>query len=104
FLMEENKSNITAANFYTTQRGYESLINSCYSTLREVRQSPYMYTSGTDLFFGAHQDAPRGLTTYLSLTPSSPEVGDFFQTLYESIQVTNTSLHYAEKTVSFSEL
>ncbi|HLR25806.1 MAG TPA: RagB/SusD family nutrient uptake outer membrane protein [Fodinibius sp.] len=104
FLSEQNKSSITAENFYTTQRGYESLINSCYTTLREVRQSPYMYSAGTDLFFGTHQDAPQGLTTYLSLTPGSPTVSEFFKTLYESIQVTNTALHYQDKTEPFQEL
>src|SRR5699024_936250 len=54
--------------------------------------------------FGTHQDAPQGLTTYLSLTPGSPTVSDLFQTLYESIQVTNTAMHYQDKTVQFPQL
>ena len=36
FLSETNKSNPDAATFYKTTSGYESLINSCYSTLRDV--------------------------------------------------------------------
>ncbi|MDR8391946.1 RagB/SusD family nutrient uptake outer membrane protein [Aliifodinibius sp. S!AR15-10] len=104
FLLEDNKSSKTAENFYNIKRGYESLINSTYTTLREVRQSPYMYSAGTDLFFGSHQDAPQGLTTYQTLTPGSPQVSGFFQNLYESIQVANTALHYADKTEPFPEL
>jgi len=36
FLKEDNKSNPDAAVFYKTPSGYESLVNSCYSTLRDV--------------------------------------------------------------------
>lgn len=105
FLEEENKSNATAENFYVTNTGYEALINSCYATLRDIyAPTPYMFAAGTDLFFGAHQDAPLALTSYRSLTPGTPDVAEFFQTLYESIQVTNTALHYADLTASFDEL
>lgn len=95
FLEEDNKSNATAENFYVTRSGYEALINACYSTLRDVyAPTPYVFCAGTDLFFGAHQDAPLALTSYLSLTPGEPSVGAFFQTLYQSIQVCNTAVHY----------
>src|SRR5688500_18481634 len=36
FLEEDNKSSATAENFYVTTPGYEALINSTYSTLRDV--------------------------------------------------------------------
>ncbi len=105
FLEEENKSNATAESFYLTEVGYESLINSAYATLREVYEpQPYMFLAGTDLFFGTGQEAPLGLTSYQTLTPGTSQVADFFQTLYESIQVTNTALHYAELTESFDAL
>ena len=102
FLEEENKSSATAENFYVTRNGYEALVNSAYSTLRDVYSpTPYLFSAGTDLFFGAHQDVPLALTTYETLTPGNPQVGDFFQTLYESIQVQNTALHYADLTEDF---
>jgi len=105
FLEEDNKSNATAEKFYLTQGGYESLVNSAYSTLREVyAPQPFMFVAGTDLFFGTGQEAPLGLTSYHTLTPGSSQVSDFFQTLYEGIQVTNTALHYAELTGDFAAL
>lgn len=104
FLVEENKSSATAENFYVTKNGYEALVNSAYATLRDVYGgTPYMYCAGTDLFFGAHQDAPLALTTYLSLTPGSPHVSSFFEKLYQSIQVCNTAVYYngvSEESVS----
>ena len=105
YLEEENPSSATAENFYVTNRGYEALINSAYSTLRDIYgPTPYIFSAGTDLFFGAHQDAPEALTQYETLTPGNPQVGDFFQSLYESIQVQNTALHYAGITEDFPEL
>ncbi len=99
FLVEDNKSNATAENFYVTKSGYEALINACYSTLRDIyAPTPYVFCAGTDLFFGAHQDAPLALTSYLSLTPGEPSVGAFFQTLYQSIQVCNTAVYYGDLT------
>lgn len=105
YLEEENPSSSTAENFYVTTEGFEALVNSAYSTLRDIYgPTPYMFSAGTDLFFGAHQDAPQALTMYETLTPGTPQVGDFFQSLYESIQVQNTALHYAEITDNFPEL
>jgi hypothetical protein len=105
FLKEEDLSNATAENFYVTQTGYESLINACYSSLRDVYEPiPYMFCAGTDLFVGSHQSAPLGLTTYETLSPGDPTVADFFQTLYKSIQICNTAIAYGDKTAKFAEL
>lgn len=105
FLEEENKSSATAENFYVTKTGYEALINSTYSTLRDVYEPlPFMFSAGTDLFFAAGQEAPPALTSYSSLTPGTTQVRDFFQTLYESIQVANTAIHYGGLTEAFPEL
>jgi starch-binding outer membrane protein, SusD/RagB family len=105
FLEEDNKSNATAESFYLTQGGYESLVNSAYATLREVYEpQPFIFVAGTDLFYGTGQEAPLGLTSYHTLTPGSRQVSDFFQALYESIQVTNTALHYADLTADFAAL
>ena len=36
FLEEKNLSGITSENYYTDSSGYESLINSCYASLRSI--------------------------------------------------------------------
>ena len=104
FLTEENPGNVTIEN-YTTQEGYEGLINATYASLREVyAPTPYMFTAGTDLFFGAHQEVPLGLATYQTLTPSSSPVKEFFETLYQTIQIANIALEYADLTEEFDQL
>jgi hypothetical protein len=99
FLDEENKSNATAETFYQTPKGFESLINASYASLRDVYSGPpYIFLAGTDLFFSAGAEAPAALTAYQTLTPGTSQVATFFQKLYESIQIVNTALHYAETT------
>jgi hypothetical protein len=88
-----------------TKTGYEALINACYSSLRDLYEPvPYMFCAGTDLFIGAHQSAPLGLTTYETLSPGNPTVACFFKTLYENIQICNTAINYGEKTEKFAQL
>ncbi len=105
YLEEENISNATAENFYVTQTGYEALINACYSSLRELYEPvPYMFSAGTDLFIGAHQSAPLGLTTYQTLSPGDPTVAGFFKTLYQNVQVCNTAVYYGDITEKSPQL
>lgn len=104
FLNEENPANVLIEN-YESEAGYEGLINSTYATLREVyAPTPYMFAAGTDLFFGAHQEVPLGLSTYQTLTPGTSQVGNFFQTLYKTIQIANIAIEYGDRTEEFDEL
>ena len=105
YLEEENLGNTTAENYYTTEKGYEELVNAGYASLRNIYQpTPYMFCAGTDLFFSAHDEVPAGLASYQNLTPGTAEVDVFFSTLYQSIQKTNLGLAYADKTEDFSAL
>lgn len=105
FLDEDNISNATAENFYVKEAGYEALVNSCYSSLRDIFEPlPFLFCAGTDLFFGAGQEAPLALTTYRPLSPGESHVSDFFQTLYENIQLCNTAIYYSDKTEEFDAL
>jgi len=49
YLQEDNRSSVTTNEFYKTQNGYESLVNACYSTLRELytdmNRSTFLYLS-----------------------------------------------------------
>lgn len=97
FLSETNKSNPDAATFYKTPSGYESLINACYSTLRNVYgdANVEMYVAGTDLFkIGRAGLISQGLGNYQSLTPADNTVKSFYSTLYQSIKVCNDAIYY----------
>ena len=105
YLDEENLGNTTAENYYGAEKGFEGLANAVYASVRDVYEpTPYIFCAGTDLFFAAHQEVPLGLAAYQTLTPSNSQVEYLFKTLYESIQVANLALNYAENTEDFEAL
>lgn len=105
FLEEENPGNITAETYFTTQEGYEGLVNAAYSSLRDVYQpTPYIFSAGTDLFFNTHAEVPLGLSSYQTLTSGSSEVEQLFRVGYQSIQKVNMAIAYAEQVEAFPDL
>ncbi len=105
FLKEEDLAEITSDDYYQTNDGYESLVNSCYSTLRDVYGgAPWVFSAGTDLYVEGRSEQPEGISEYRNLTPQSDEVESFYSTLYKSIQLCNTALYYNDKTEKDSSL
>ena len=98
FLSETNKSNPDAAAFYKTTSGYESLINSCYSSLRDVYgDNIEMFVAGTDLFkIGRAGLVSQGLGSYQNLTPADNSVKAFYQVVYQSIKRCNDAIYYGQ--------
>jgi len=98
FLSETNKSNPDAESFYKTNSGYESLINSCYSTLRDVYgDNVEMFVAGTDLYkVGRAGLVSQGLGNYQNLTPADNSVKLFYQVVYQSIKRCNDAIYYGE--------
>lgn len=100
FLTEDNKSNPTAEEFYKTSSGYESLVNACYATLRDVYNDANveMYVAGTDLFkIGRAGLISQGLGNYQNLTPADNTVKTFYTTVYQSIKKCNDGIYYGAK-------
>jgi hypothetical protein len=107
FLTEQNKSNSTADAYYSSVAGYQSLINACYSTLRDVyggntngviNGNVEMFSAGTDLFEvgrGNLTSTNNGLGNYLNLTPADGVVSNFYTTVYKSIKRCNDAIHYS---------
>ncbi len=105
FLKEEDLAEITSDSYYKTAEGYESLINSCYATLRDIYGgAPWVFSAGTDLFVEGRTQQPQGISEYRNLTPQSDVVEDFYATLYKSIQLCNTALYYNDQTEKNSSL
>jgi starch-binding outer membrane protein, SusD/RagB family len=98
FLSENNKSNPDATSFYKTTSGYESLINSCYATLRDVYgDNVEMFVAGTDLYkIGRAGLVSQGLGNYQSLTPADNSVKAFYQMIYQSIKRCNDAIYFGE--------
>ncbi|PIB34678.1 carbohydrate-binding protein SusD [Reichenbachiella sp. 5M10] len=105
FLEEENKSNVTAEDFYVTEEGYSALINAGYSSLRTLYgQDPWMFASGTDLYTDGRNQSPVGLAGYTQLNASAEGVDFIYLNAYVAIQRANTALHYATLTEPTDDL
>lgn len=101
YLEEENPGNIVADEFYTTKAGYESLISSTYSSLRDIYgRHPFIFEAGTDMYVNSARSSGTaiGLSEYSNLSPGDEMVGDFYQSLYVAIQRANTALYYKDIT------
>jgi len=107
FLMEDNRSSITIDEYYQTKEGFETLVNACYSTLRELYtdmneddDNQKNFTSlqglsllGTDLYCVAKlADQNDILDGYFLLTPDHSAVSKVFSNCYKSIQLHNVAL------------
>lgn len=99
YLEEINNSNVPIVEFYTTEEGYESLVNATYASLRDVYgEEPWIFSAGTDLYVEGRNQQPEGISEYRNLGPSEPAVEEFYQDVYAAIQRANTALYYNDIT------
>ncbi len=99
YLEEENLSYISTDKLYKTADGYEGLVNSCYSSLRDIfGGDPWLYCAGTDMYVEGMGTQPEGLSEYKYLVPSDEFVGALYESLYKIIQINNTAIFYNNKT------
>lgn len=105
YLEEENPGNVVANNFYTTEAGYESLVNATYASLRTIYgDEPFVFTAGTDLWVEGRSDQPEGISEYRELTPEDEFVTAFYNNLYSAIQRANVALYYNDITEETDDL
>lgn len=103
FIKEENRTDVLADDLYRTNSGFEALVNSSYSGLRNIYSSPWMFCSGTDMYVDGRNASPAvGLTTYKDLAAGEVAVQTFYQRGYAAIQICNTGLHYVDITEQVS--
>jgi len=96
FLDQDNKSNVTTDEFYKTKVGYESLMNTAYSSLRSVYgKEPWLFSAGTDLYASGRNRVPDGVGSYSNLIDQDANVASFYKACYAGIQLANTAIHYA---------
>lgn len=99
FLEQDNKSNVPRDQFYGTATGYNSLMNTVYSSLRAIYGiEPWIFCAGTDLYASGRNKVPDGLGTYKGLLDSDPDVKKFYTNCYAGIQLANTAIYYADHT------
>lgn len=115
FLKEENITGITAENYYTNTAGYESLVNSCYASLRSIYSiNPSLFEYGTDITTRGEIEAvsgtvgdlvirATGLNEYKTLAADNSAVNTFFSACYSGIQRCNTAINRAGSIPDLSE-
>ncbi len=115
FLKEENKSNVTAENYFQNSAGYESLVSAAYSTLRDVwGDDPWLFCLGVDIYTRGESELVSGsyenrdvysrqLNEYGDLDPQNAFVADFYTDCYRAIQTCNTAISRADKVVDLTD-
>ena len=99
FLDQDNKSSVPSDGFYSTKSGFQSLMNSVYSSLRPVYgKEPWVFSAGTDLYASGRNKVPDGLGTYKALLSTDSDVSTFYSNCYKGIQLANTAIYYADHT------
>ena len=97
YIEEENLSNVNGEAFYTTEEGFETLVNANYAQLKEIYgNEPWLFSAGTDLYAEGRDQEPPGLSQYIQLTPSADGVSQLYSSGYQAIQSANMAIHYGE--------
>lgn len=115
FLEENNMSGITAENFYIDLQGYESLVRSCYASLRNIYDiNPSLFEYGTDMMTRGEIEPVSGtvgdlvirataLNEYKTLTADNSAVDRFFKSAYSGIQRCNTAINRVDDISDLSD-
>lgn len=97
FLDQDNRSNVPASQFYNTAEGFQSLVNSTYSSLRVMyNTSPQLLVAGTDIYAnGKAQGTVLGQYTF---TADDGTIKAFYANCYKGIQLANSVISYGQTT------
>ncbi len=105
YLVEENRSDIGADEFYATAEGFEKSVNAAYAELRNLYGgAPWLYCAGTDMYVEGRDAQPEGLSEYRFLTPSETQAAALYQPGFQAVQTCNMVLYYVDKTEVVSTL
>ncbi len=99
YLEEQNPGSIVANEYYTTAEGFEALVNSTYSNLRDIYGGdPYVFVAGTDMWVEGRSDQPPGISEYGELSAEDSQVESLYRNLFNAVQRANTALHFSDLT------
>jgi len=105
FIEEENLAFGSAEQYFLTSAGFESLVNTNYSTLKDIYGGdPWLFEAGTDMYSEGRNQEPEGLAKYLTLSSSSAGVDLLYRTCYMAIQQANKGIYYSTLTEKTSTL
>lgn len=103
FLDQDNKSDVPSGDFYNTSTGFNSLLNSTYSSLRSVYgEAPWVFSAGTDLFAGGKQGVDAIGLYGSSYNSADGDVLKFYTECFKGIQQANSVIYYGGTTAETS--
>lgn len=102
FLDEKSVTTLTTDSYYKTEQGFEDLVRSCYSLLRNIHQNRMLVLNGTDLFTTGGYADPKAAAGAIQggnfeqydarFNGSLAELQSLWQLLYAEIGRTNTAI------------
>ncbi len=100
FLDEVSVSNVTADSYYIDQNGFEDLVKSSYTLLRDITQQRDLVFLGTDMFtnlgWNKTSDAGSELNLYdVRMNSEQGSLKPLWDLLYREIERTNTAIERA---------
>ncbi|WP_283641662.1 RagB/SusD family nutrient uptake outer membrane protein [Mesonia mobilis] len=105
YLEEDLRSNVEADEAYTTEEGFEYLVNANYGLLRNIYGGdPWLFSAGTDMYAQGRNQQPPGLTSYTQLNSNSNGVDQLYSSCYRAIQAANTAIYYSDLTEQTTQL
>ena len=98
FLTVENRSNVVDKQFFSTESGFESLVNNAYVSLRNIYSGSYYnyYCTGTDMYCDGRGQLDDGMHEYTTLTPENSNVKDLYTNCYKGIRAANAVIYYSQ--------
>lgn len=103
FLDADNKSNGSADEQFSNKEGVSTLLNQAYFTMREVYSSPFIFSSGTDLYMPMRNSRGSETLERYSLTSDDAEVTALYTNLYNVVNSANCVIYYAGQAGEFAD-
>lgn len=103
FLDQDLKSNVPGADYYATDKGFESLSNAAYSSLRTIYGGdPWLFEGGTDLFATGRTSAANCALYGASFSSADETVKTFYEDHYKAISLANEVIYWGGDNASRS--
>jgi hypothetical protein len=105
YFKEVNQTGITADPFYTTELGVQSLVNSCYSFMRDYYGKVWEFGElGTDIWLSGGDCKQKEYVEYLpTLFPGYTSISAHWNCFYQALNTCNAAVGYIQDCPEMSD-
>lgn len=101
FLEAENKANLDAESYYTTDKALQELRVNLYNSMKSVATNINLQEWGTDLYAVTRSGQPPVYQRFI-MTPEDSEITSYYQSLYAMIKQANAMLKYGSNNTQYA--